>query len=162
MTLAEKRDELLAKSTAFAKKLAEGEALTEEEQQEFDGLKAATDDVISRMKSAEEASAMVKSLGTPALPAKEDTLAGDQAPQAKSIGDYFVQGAKSSGVLARLKSGNRVNPFDMPEFTGSKAAGDVIRPGEPDGCSGVFAAEAWSRATDVLHVPSGGGGAVRR
>lgn len=127
MTLAEKRDELLAKSTAFAKKLAEGEELTEEEQQEFDGLKAATDDVISRMKSAEEASAMVKSLGTPALPAKEDTFAGDQAPQAKSIGDYFVQGAKSSGVLARLKSGNRVNPFDMPEFTGSKAAGDVIK-----------------------------------
>lgn len=127
MTLAEKRDELLAKSTAFAKKLANGEELTEEEQQEFDGLKAATDDVISRMKSAEEASAMVKSLGAPALPAKEDTLAGDQAPQAKSIGDYFVQGAKSSGVLARLKSGNRVNPFDMPEFTGSKAAGDVIK-----------------------------------
>jgi len=30
-------------------------------------------------------------------------------------------------VLARLKSGNRVNPFDMPEFTGSKAAGDVIK-----------------------------------
>jgi phage capsid family len=127
MTLAEKRDELLAKSTAFAKKLAEGEALTEEEQQEFDGLKAATDDVISRMKSAEEASAMVKSLGTPALPAKEDTFTGEQTPSAKSIGDYFVQGAKSSGVLTRLKSGNRVNPFDMPEFTGSKAAGDVIK-----------------------------------
>lgn len=125
MNFDKQREELLSKSAALSAKLESGEGLTEDEQTELANLKSATEDLISNMKSASEAAALVKSLGAP-VPSTADTPAGDEAP-AKSLGDYFVRGAKSAGVLTRLKSGNRVGAFDLPEFTGSKAAGDVIK-----------------------------------
>lgn len=124
MNLNEKREELLAKSAALSAKLESGEALTEDEQNEFAQLKSASEDLISSMKSASEAAALVKSLGTPVPSTAVETTESDTP--AGSLGEYFVRGAKGAGVLTRLKSGNRVGAFDLPEYRG-KAAGDVIK-----------------------------------
>ena len=121
MNLKEQREEILSKSAALIEKVRNGEALTEEENAELVQLKSDAASLKERLDNASEAEALMKSLGSRDVAVKEEV-----AP-ARSLGDYFVKGANSAGVLSRLKAGNRVSAFDLPEFTGSKAAGDVIK-----------------------------------
>lgn len=122
MNLKEQRDEILSKSAALIEKVRNGEALTEEENAELVQLKSDAASLKDRLDNASEAEALMKSLGSREVATREE------APTpARSLGEYFVKGANNAGVLTRLKAGNRVSAFDLPEFTGSKAAGDVIK-----------------------------------
>ena len=122
MNLKEQRDEILSKSGVLIEKVRNGEALTEEENAELVQLKSDAASLKDRLDNASEAEALMKSLGSREVATREE------APTpARSLGEYFVKGANNAGVLTRLKAGNRVSAFDLPEFTGSKAAGDVIK-----------------------------------
>lgn len=122
MNLTEQRDEIMSKTGALIEKVRKGEVLTEEEKSEMDTLKTQAAELSDRFKRAEEAEALMKSLGS-----REVAVRKEEPAQARSLGEYFVQGAKSAGITRRFKAGNRVDPFDLPEYTGSKAAGDVIK-----------------------------------
>lgn len=122
MNLKEQRDEILSKSSALIEKVRNGEALTEEENAELVQLKSDAASLKARLDNASEAESLMKSLGSREVATREEATA-----PARSLGEYFVKGAGNAGVLTRLKAGNRVSAFDLPEFTGSKAAGDVIK-----------------------------------
>ena len=61
------------------------------------------------------------------LGSREVAVREEEPVQARSLGEYFVRGEKTAMAMKRFKAGNRVDPVDLPEYTGSKAAGDVIK-----------------------------------
>lgn len=122
-TLKERREAMAKRAAELVGKSRNGEELTSDEVQEMAKLKSDSEALLDQIKAAEDAEALVKSLGTPEE-ARTEEVKRTEERGAKSLGEHFVKGMGERGVLARFKGGNRVAQVDLPEF-GAKAATDV-------------------------------------
>ena len=95
MNLKEQRDEIMSKTGALIEKVRKGEELTQEEKSELDALKEKATSLADQFKRAEEAESLMKSLGS-----REVAVREEEPAQAHSLGEYFVQGAKTQALPA--------------------------------------------------------------
>lgn len=126
MNIKAQQEAWVKETDALVEKIRSGEDLSEAENNQLADLKAKGLKLQKLIRDADEADAMLKSLGTPVTANEKKAV---QEIRAKSLGEHFVKNA--GDALTQIKGRRRVQA-DVPEF-GAKAAGDVVVTGNAFG-----------------------------
>ncbi|MCW1249656.1 phage major capsid protein [Acaricomes phytoseiuli] len=117
-TLMEQRDAAVQAATALITKAKNGELLTDEESADLEAKTATATSLTERIKQAQNADNLLKS-----LPAQqEEAKPQARSKSAASLGEHFVKSA-DTGALSGIKSRRRGIQVDAPEY---KAPGETI------------------------------------